>query len=572
MTFSLPEKKEFLSYSWEQIQPYYDGLIRRRLDTENVSGWLSDWTRLSDLVREMAARLRVASVQDTTDAEVEAAYRSFLDKIYPSYQLAEQTLKEKLLSSGLEPEGFELPLKKMQVDAELFREENLPLETEESKNAIIFNKIVGGQIVKWDGQEYTITQLSNVYESADREAREHIWFLAMEREQVDRKTINEIWSKNLRLRVQQAANAGFDDYRSYRWLQLKRFDYSPEESKAFHQAIEQVVLPAANRIYERYRIHLGIDSVRPWDLDLYQGTYPIYHPPLHPYDHVEELKQNISRVFHKLDPQLGSYFDHMQQFDALDLENRKGKGPGGFCTSFPASRHPFIFMNAVGTGKDVNTLLHESGHAFHNYATFDLPYAQQRRANMEFNEVASMAMELLAAPYLVASQGGFYNPQDAARAQIRHLEKIVLFWPYMSVVDSFQHWVYENPGQAQAPINCDRVWSELWERFIPSIDYNGLTHYLESGWHRKRHIHRSPFYYIEYGLAQLGAVQIWGNALNDPELALRNYRNALSLGGTATINGCYAAAGVRFALDAETLAQAVSLIENTLDELASALS
>jgi oligoendopeptidase F len=333
----------------------------------------------------------------------------------------------------------------------------------------------------------------------------------------------------------------------------------------FQNAIEQVVVPAASRLYERRRKRLGYDTLRPWDL----SVDPSGRAPLKPYDSVSELEEKGSTIFHRVDPQLGGYYDTLRREGLLDLENRKGKGPGAYSTGFDSTKRPFVFMNAVAHYSDVRTLLHECGHAFHAFEAYKLPYYHQRATPMEFNEVASMAMELLAAPYLPESEGGFYSEADAARDRIQHLEKIVFFWPYMAVVDAFQHWIYENHVEASNPDNCDAKWAELWDRFMVGIDFNGLAPDKSNGWHRKRHIHRTPFYYVEYGLAQLGAVQVWKNALSDQAGAVAAYRRALALGGTVPLPDLYRAAGVKFAFDAATLGEAVDLIERTLDQLES---
>jgi oligoendopeptidase F len=249
------------------------------------------------------------------------------------------------------------------------------------------------------------------------------------------------------------------------------------------------------------------------------------------------------------------------------LDNRKGKGPGGYCTNFPIERIPFIFMNAVHTHNDVQTLLHEGGHAFHVFECAHQPYIQQNDYPIEFAEVASMSMELLAARYLPASEGGYYSDADAARARIEHLEDLILFWPYMTVVDAFQHWVYTHPADAEDPNKCDAKWGELWDRFVPGIDYSGLEDVKMTGWHRKLHIFRIPFYYVEYGLAQLGAVQVYANSLKDHKGAVANYRKALSLGGTATLPDLFKTAGAKFAFDADTLKMAVDVIENEIATL-----
>lgn len=557
--------QDFMRWSWEDIQPHFVALLQQPLSAANVSGWLADWTRLSDLISERYARLNVAVTADTTDAAAEAEYNAFLENIYPAVQAADQQLKQKLLESGLEPADFTIPLRKMRTEAALFRQENLPLLTEERKLSSEYNKIIGAQTVIWEGEELTLQQLRKVLQSPERERREVAWRLASERQLADRSALNDLWQRMLRLRIKLAENAGFPDYREYRWRQMLRLDYTPQDCQQFQQAILEVAVPAATRIYEKHRQRSGLDRLRPWDLD--QDLYPLEQPPLPPYGEVEQLAEKAGIIFQRLDPTLGEYFDLMRREGLLDLANRKGKAPGGYCTAFPVTRRPFIFMNAVGLSSDVRTLLHESGHAFHNFERLQLPYAQQRTPGLEFAEVASMAMELLTAPFIPAAQGGFYDEQAARRYTLEHLEHILIFWPYMAVVDAFQHWVYTHPAQALEPEACDAVWLELWQRYLPAVDWSGLEAAAATGWQRKQHIFRYPFYYVEYGLAQLGAVQVWRNAQRDPAGALQAYRSALRLGGTVSLPALYQAAGARLAFDAETLAEAVKLVEDRIRTL-----
>jgi oligoendopeptidase F len=352
------------------------------------------------------------------------------------------------------------------------------------------------------------------------------------------------------------------NYRAYRWKELLRFDYEPEDCFNFHQAIEEVVVPAALEIYEKRRQRLGLNSLRPWDL----AVDPYGKPPLMPFQTVKELIDKSGKMFAQVDTHFDQYFQQMQEEDLLDLENRGNKAPGGYCSYYRFSRRPFIFMNAVGIHEDVQTLLHEGGHAFQIFECGHRPYFFLEIPS-EFAEVASMAMELLASPYLETSKGGFYNTDQAARARIQHLESLVLFWPYMAVVDAFQHWVYENPEAAREADRCDDCWAQLWERFMPGVDWTGLEQELRTGWQRKPHIFDEPFYYVEYGMAQLGALQIWRNSLRDAESAIASYRQALSLGTSVTIPRLYEAAGADFAFDTGTLKEAVDAIRETITNL-----
>ena len=554
---------EFLNWPWAQIEPYFQDLQTRPLDAATVVAWLSDWTRLEARILEAYQRLYVAITVDTTDALAQQRYTDFLDKIYPQTQAAGQTLKEKLLASGLEAGGFEMPLRYLRAEAQIFRQANLPLLTDELKLCTEYDRIVGAQTVTWDSDEITVPQLEPVYQEHDRQRRERAWRLAMGRWLEDRQAINQLWAQFIDLRGQIAANADLPDYRAYRWQQLLRFDYTPQDCAHFHNAIEEVVVPAVQRLNEKRRRALGVETLRPWDLNVGISG----RPPLHPFQQVKQLVEGAAAIFARVDPQLRAYFEIMRQEGLLDLENRKGKAPGGYCTAFPVAHRPFIFMNTVGIHDDVQTLLHEGGHAFHVFETAHLPYVQQTQVGMEFAEVASMAMELLAAPYLADANAGFYTPQQAAQARIEYLDSALHFWPYMAVVDAFQHWVYENPAAARHAGQCDAQWLELWQRFMPGTDWSGLEDMLVSGWQRKLHILQSPFYYVEYGMAQLGAFQVWRNARSDQAGAVAAYRQALSLGGTVSLPELYAAAGAKFAFDAGTLRQAVDLAEQTLAEL-----
>jgi oligoendopeptidase F len=556
---------EFMGMSWEQIEPLFQDLLDRPLDSATVSSWLEDWTALGDRLLERYSRLNVGITRDTTDKDAEAAYMHFLEHIYQPSQAANQRLKEKLLASGLQPEGFEVPLRKMRTEASIFRHENLPLLTQERKLSSQYNKIIGAQSVTWNGEERTLVELRTEMESPDRELRQRVWRSIAGRQLADRQAINDLWGQFLELRMEIARNAGMRSYRDYAWKNMLRLDYSPQECLQFQEAIEKTAVPAASRVYQRSAQRLGVEALRPWDLDL--DLYPLHWPPLPSYGSTVQLQETTERIFHRVSPILGGYFQTMRAENLLDLDNRKGKAPGAYCTSFPASRRPFIFMNAVGLANDVRTVLHEAGHAFHNFEVYALPYTQQRRPGLEFSEVASMSMELLTGPYLTKEEGGFYEPQEAAKARIIQLERMLVFWPYMAVVDAFQHWVYENIEAAQDPASCDACWLELWQRFIPGVDWSGLEEEAKTGWHRKLHIHTVPFYYVEYGLAQLGSVQVWASSLRDQAGAVAAYRRALAMGGTAALPELYAAAGARFAFNEETLGPAVKLLEDTIESL-----
>lgn len=559
--------QEFSRWTWDQIAPFYDDLRARPLSTATVDAWLADWTRLGALLDESNIRLYIATTVNTADEDAERRYKAFLDDIQPHAASAEQDLKQRLIESGLEPSGFGLPLRKLRTDADLFRKENLPLLAEARKLSVAYDKIAGERTVQWEGKEIPLVQLYPVLENPDRERRERAFRLIFDRVIQDTPALSTYWRDAIRLRHQIAVNAGFDNYRSYRWRQLYRFDYTPDDARRFHDAIAEVVVPAATRLNEQRRRSLGVPTLRPWDLHV----DPDGREPLRPYATLDELKTKTSSVFHHTDPQLGAYFDRMRAEGLLDLDSRRNKAPGGYSLAFNVAGLPFIFTNSTGAHDDIQTLLHEGGHSFHTFEMARLPYLQQRREEMlpmEFCEVASMGMELLASPYLTTQYGGFYTETEAARARIDNLRSVITFWPYMAMIDALQHWIYEHEttgGDDLAAV--DDYWVTLVARFWPTQDWSGLEREKRAYWHRQGHVFTDPFYYIEYGIAQLGAVQIFGNALRDQSGAVAAYRKALALGGTVSLPDLYEAAGIRFAFDSATLRDAVDLIERVIAEL-----
>lgn len=563
------ETQDFLTWTWDDIEPRYREIEAMPVDEASVPAFLQAWSDLTSRISEQGARLKLASDQNTADENVAERYRVFLEETAPKAEEAEQRLKERLFSAPAVPPDMEIPLRGMRVEAELYRDENLPLLTEEKLAAEEYFKIAGAQTVQWDGEEIPLVQLAPVMEEQDRQRREAAWLAGADRRLRDRDAIHEVWVKLLDIRQRIARNAGFPDYLSYRWQELKRFDYTPEDAEQFHRAVETVVVPAVTRMHERRRQRLNLPSLRPWDRDV-----DVFgREPLHPYTSAEELEEGTGRIMRRVDPALGDHFDSMRTGGLLDMESRKNKAPGAYCTSFDSTATPFIFGNASGTHDDVVTLLHEGGHAMHVFESAHLPYLHQRSFDsmpIEFAEVGSMGMELLAAPYLTEREGGFYSEEDAARARVQHLESILSLFPWTVVVDAFQHWAYRHPDESRDPERADAVWSDLMARYLPSTDYAGLERERANDWRRIPHLFGWPLYFIEYALAQLGAIQVWANARENQGEAVRRYREALALGGTATLPQLFETAGAHFAFDDAMLQRVVDLVEGTIDELETA--
>ena len=557
---------------WSTIQPHVDQLLAAELAPTEVRAWMQDWSDLFALLNEAENQIYREITENTTDEEANARFKHYVQVIHPEQAKAEQALKEKLLSvDGYEPTTeTALIFKRFQAEADLFREENISIQTELALLGKQYDEIAGGLSFDWEGESKPIPEVELLLSDRDRNTRERAWRLAQDAYLAKREDLDNLFLQMLPLRRQMAANAGFSDFRAYQWQVMARFGYTPEDAFTFHDAIEHEVVPLASEIYQTVAKQLGLGQLRPWETDLSGPstvTVDPYETPLRPFENVSELENTTNRIFDQVDPVLGGYFEAMRG-ENLDLANRPNKSPGGYCEGFPVSEQPYIFMNAVGSADNVATLLHEGGHAFHfaeSVRSQSLIWNQN--APMEFCEVASMSMELLSTPYWRQDKGGFYNETDFKRAFTEQLQGNVLFLPYMAIVDSFQHWLYVDAPDDIYAADLDHKWSELWDRFLPGIDYGGLQTQKETGWHRKLHIFHVPFYYIEYGLAQLGALQVWRNALQDQTKAVADYRHALSLGYTRPLPELFAAAGATFAFDRQTVGELMALVRGQLEAI-----
>jgi oligoendopeptidase F len=445
-----------------------------------------------------------------------------------------------------------------QQHVELFRDENVPLETDEARLGQQYQKLSGSLTVNFRGEEKTLVQMGRYLEEPDRPLREEAWKLVAQRRLLQEKEkFEDIFDQMIALREKIAKNAGFSNYRDYAFKARARFDYTPDDCLKFHDAIEKHVVPLLNRLTEERRQKLGLDKLRPWDL----AVDPTNQPPLRPFEKVEMMVERTQNIFDKLDSGLASGFRKMNDLKLLDLANRKGKAPGGYQSTLSEARLPFIFMNAVGVQRDVETILHEAGHAFHALATRGEDFFAYRSAPIEFCEVASMSMELLGNEFIET----FYNADDAKRARREHLEGIIEVFPWIATVDAFQHWIYTHPGHTRD--ERKGAWLALMDRFGAKVDWSGFGDARGYLWHRQLHIFLYPFYYVEYGIAQLGALQVWANSKRDKAKALRDYQNALALGGSKPLPDLFKAAGCRFDFSAQTVEPLANLVQSELTAL-----
>jgi len=570
LSLTLPGSPDaFRDATLDGVVPYYRELAERPLG--DVEAWLADWSRLESLFSDAETAAQIAYDRDTTDPEKEAAALRFSSEISPQLEPWRVRLAERAVQSGYTRPDLQTTVRRWRNEIELFREENVPLFAELEKLSSRYSKITGGMTVDWEGERLTPSQVRPYAAAGDRTVRERA-FRAFFRPYVDaHHELAAVFDRMYELRQQAARNAGFDSYRDFAHRQKHRFDYTPADCERFHDAVERTVVPAVERIYRRRARLLGLDGeVRPWDaVDNHVAVPdPLGRPPVRPFSTQEELVRAAQRVFDRVDPELGGFFGRMVEAGMLDLMARPGKAPGGYCATLPHRGLPFIFMNSSGIANDVDTLLHESGHAFHALeALSHLPLIFQWHAGSEMAEVASMSMELLGSPYLERAAGGFYTAEEARRARYAHLEELLVGIAHIASVDAFQHWIYTSGegGDAQAR---DQAWLRIRDRFQRGIDWSGCEAERIARWYEQIHFFNYPFYYIEYGIAQLGALQVWRNALGDRREAVAAYKRALALGGSRPLPELYAAAGAQLVFSAEEMAPLVELVEEELDSLA----
>jgi oligoendopeptidase F len=554
---------DFAEATWPDVLPHYEDLAQRPLD--RVEDWLSDWSRLETLLSETSHVAFIEYTRDTADAEKERRYLRWATEIDPQRDEQAVRLSKRLVESGWSREDMETSIRRWRNQIELFRESNVPLQSALSKLGAAYQKLTGGMSVDWEGEKQTVPQVEARLGNPDREVRERAFRLHLQPYIEARDDIAGLFDQMLALRQKVAHNAGFANYRDFAHREKNRFDYTPDDCRRWQEAVEATAVPAWERILGRRRQLMGVETLRPWDVVGWPD--PLGRAQLRPFTEDQEFRERSLNVFSHVSPDLGIYFKTMIDEDLLDLQSRHGKAPGGYCHSLPFRKRPFIFMNGAGIARDVETIVHEAGHAFHAFECMSaLPLSFQRMYNMEMAEVASMSMELLASRHLGADEGGFYSEQDLIRARRNHLEGIVMGVCHIASVDAMQQWLYTDPAAADRDLR-DQKWLELRRRFERGIDWSGLDTLRVARWYRQLHFYLYPFYYIEYGLAQLGALQVWRNSLRDPEGAVAAYRRALSLGGSRPLPELYAAAGARLVFDTGGMAELVGLVEEELAAL-----
>jgi oligoendopeptidase F len=554
----LPEN--FIITTWDTLEPYFLELEKREINsTSALEQWLRDASELEAVVSEDASWRQIRMTCDVESKELQQAFAYFMMEIQPKIQPIADRLNRKLIGNPhlkeLDQQKFFTYIRNVKKSIDLYRDENVPIQAELSVMQQQFGQIAGKMTVEVNGKEYTLQQAAKFLENPDRRLREEVYRKINERRLHDKNELNHLYTQLIGRRDSIAKNAGFKNYRDYKFIELGRFDYTKQECLQFHEAVKQQVLPLVNEINERKKEKLGLDTLRPWDVE----AEPENIQPLHPFESADELLGKSIDVFEKLRPFFADCLRKMKAMNRLDLDSRKGKAPGGYNCPLAETGAPFIFMNAAGQMHDVTTMLHEGGHAVHSFLAHPLELSGFKEYPMEIAEVASMAMELFTMDQWKIF---FPNEEELLRAKEQQLERVITIFPWVATIDKFQHWVYENPNHTEE--ERAENWMRILNEFTsPVIDFSGLEEFRRYAWQRQLHLFEVPFYYIEYGIAQLGAIGLWKQYRANKEQALNNYTNALALGGTKTLPELYKAAGLKFDFSSEHIR---SLMEFVHDE------
>ena len=562
-------KRAFLPVSlvvdkWETIEPFFKDLLNRNIDSvQQLKTWLQDMSELEAVINEDAAWRQIKMTCDTTNKELEESFNYFFTQIQPKIQPYADALNKKLINSPfineLEADKYFTYLRSVRKNIELFREKNIPLQSELAVLQQQYGMITSKMTIEVNGKEYTLQQAAKFLESHDRKLREEVYRKMNDRRLRDKDSIDILFTKLVGKRNEVALNAGFENYRDYKFKELGRFDYTKEDCFLFHDSVKQHVLPLVKKIYLKKKEKLHLNELRPWDMEAEpEGT-----KALTPFETSNELLNKSIECFEQLRPFFGDCLKQMNAMKHLDLESRNGKAPGGYNCPLPESGAPFIFMNAAGQMHDVTTMLHEGGHAVQSFLTHDLELTSFKDYPMEIAEVASMAMELFSMDYWDVF---FDNKEDLKRAKEHQLERVITIFPWIAIIDKFQHWIYEHPQHTVE--DRTQQWIKVLDDFSENvIDYSGLEKYKENAWQKQLHLYEVPFYYIEYGIAQLGAIGLWMQYKKNPEQALDNYMKALSLGGTKTLPELYKTAGLVFDFSPANIKMLMDFVNEEMEKL-----
>ena len=530
--------------SWEDVKPWFDNLEQREIgDRAALEQWLADRSELAFVLEEELAWRYIRMNCHTDREDYAKAFNLFVSEIEPEIARRSDRLDSKLLEHPLAgsldgSRDYGVMMRVIRNRKRLFRDKNVPLQAELQVLEQDYGKIASQMTVTMEGKEMTLQQASNYLREPQRELRKEAFLKIRERRYADAGRLHDLFDKLVEKRTTIAKNADFADYRDYRFAELGRFDYTVEDCETFQESIRTTVMPLVERLHRRRMEQMGLEVLKPWDLE----HDPLGRPPLRPFRDVKELTEKAARAFDRINPRFGELLRTMEREGYLDLDSRKNKAPGGFNYPLYESNLPFIYMNATGNLRDLETIFHEGGHAIHSWLSSHIRIIEHKELPSEVAELASMSMELI-------SMGTwdifFPDGEELQRARREQLEGIIRILPWIAAIDKFQHWLYTHPGHSHE--ERDTQWTAIMREFSsPLVDWSGYEHFLATGWQGQLHLFEVPFYYIEYGISQLGALAVWKNYRKEPEQALRQYEEALSLGYSRPIPEIYRTAGIRF--------------------------
>ena len=556
--------EDFKLESWELVKPFYENLKTREINSkEEFEKWLRDRSELESYLSENMAWRYIKMTCDTSDEENQKAYQFFVEQISPNTAVYSDEFNKKSLALAekyqLSGDGYDIMLRGLRKSVEIFREENIELDIKIQLKQTEYQGLTGSMTVEIDGEEMTMPKAATYLQAVKRETRENAWRKISERRYSEKDKLDVIFNELRDLRHQEALHADFANFRDYMFAAMGRFDYTPADCFAFHEAIAQTVVPIVNQMTAERKEKLGLGELKPWDLKVdAEGR-----TALKPFQNGKELLDKTEICFEKIDPKLSEYIKIMRAMGHFDVESRKGKAPGGYNYPLEEIGVPFIFMNATDSVRDLVTMVHEGGHAIHSFEVKNLPINAFRNPTMEVAELASMSMELISMEHW---DSFFENEKELKRAKIEHLEDILAALPWIATVDKFQHWMYENPTHTEDERKS--AWIQINAAFSDDVtDWAGFEHFKEYSWQRQLHIYEVPFYYIEYGMAQLGAISVWRNYKKDPKAGLDGYLAALKLGYTKTIKEIYEAAGIKFDFSKNYIAELMDFVKSELAAL-----
>jgi len=543
-----PRKREFLPEEfkvtvWSRLKPYYNELLHRSIiSIAELEQWIFNWNELNALVQEDVNWRYIHFSTNTTNERAGESYNYIVQQILPKATKANHQLQQKLFETPfhkkLNPEKYFIFLRGLRNSMDLFNEDNVILQSEIKLRSKEYGKLMSQMLIDVAGNSYMIQEANNFLQEPERSLREHAFRNISQRLNKNVEQLNDLFNDLLAMRHQLAENAGFENYRDYKFKELGRFDYSSEDCARFHDIVKKEIVPLLGDLYKIRQKSLKVDELRPWDLKVNING----NPPLKPFKDTDELIEKSIECLSEIDPFFGECLGVMKKMGHLDLNAREGKRPGGYNMPLPLSGVPFVFMNATRSVKDVIILAHESGHAVHSFYTKHYKLNSSKRMPKEVAELAAMTTELLAMEHWDVI---FDNPVALNEARLQQLERVLYSLTWIALIDKFQHWLYTNPGHSNE--ERKQVWVKLFHEFQPEIvNDDGLEEHIEHLWQKQLHVFEVPFYFIEYGFAQLGALAIWKQYRENAKEVIGNFKKTLQLGYTKTIPDTYQTADIQF--------------------------